>query len=46
MKEENKKKLKDYEINLVTWNRGKYGKYKILKKINKKAFAKQLKMSD
>jgi len=46
MKEQNKKKLKSYEIDLVTWNRGKHGKYKMLKKINKRAFEKQLKMSD
>ncbi len=32
------KNLKPYESTLTTWNRGKFGKYKILKKINKKAF--------
>ena len=34
----NKKQLKDYECTLVTWNKGKHGKYKKLKKLNKKAF--------
>jgi|TARA_B100001778_G_C18357392_1_gene524794 hypothetical protein len=33
-----KKKLKDYEQAHLTWNKGRYGKYKILKKLNKKAF--------
>ncbi len=32
------KNLKPYESVLTTWNRGKLGKYKILKKNNKKAF--------
>ncbi len=32
------KNLKPYESTLTTWNRGKFGKYRILKKINKKAF--------
>ena len=30
--------LKDYEQAHLTWNKGRYGKYKILKKLNKKAF--------
>ena len=34
----NKKQLKDYERKLVTWNKGKHGKYKNLKKLNKRAF--------
>ncbi len=33
-----KKLLKEYECSLITWNKGRHGKYKILKKINKKAF--------
>ena len=33
-----KKQLKDYESDHLTWNKGKHGKYKILKKWNKKAF--------
>ena len=33
-----RKKLKSYESKLTTWNRGKFGKYKILKKINKQAY--------
>ena len=33
-----KKQLIDYEYALVTWNKGRYGKYKMLKKWNKKAF--------
>tara|TARA_Y100000748_G_scaffold295469_1_gene287253 strand:+ start:2216 stop:2365 length:150 start_codon:yes stop_codon:yes gene_type:complete len=33
-----RKKVKSYEANLTTWNRGKFGKYKILKKMNKKAY--------
>ena len=33
-----KKQLKDYERKLVTWNKGKHGKYKKLKKLNKRAF--------
>ena len=33
-----RKKLKTYESKLTTWNRGKFGKYKILKKMNKQAY--------
>ena len=33
-----RKKLKSYESKLTTWNRGKFGKYKILKKMNKQAY--------
>ena len=33
-----RKKLKSYESKLITWNRGKFGKYKILKKMNKQAY--------
>ena len=29
-----KKKLKDYEQAHLTWNKGRYGKYKILKKLS------------
>ena len=29
-----KKLLKEYECSLITWNKGRHGKYKILKKIN------------
>ena len=39
MKEEPiKKLLKNYESSLTTWNKGKLGKYQLLRKINKKAF--------
>ncbi len=38
MKVKSRKKLKSYESKLTTWNRGKFGKYKILKKINKQAY--------
>ena len=39
MKEEPiKKVLKTYESSLITWNKGKLGKYQLLRKINKKAF--------
>lgn len=30
--------LKKYESVQTTWNKGKFGKYRILKKINKQAF--------
>ncbi len=40
------KKLKSYESLLTTWNRGRLGKYKILKKINKNAFEKSIKKVD
>tara|TARA_B100001996_G_scaffold30831_1_gene23425 strand:+ start:1458 stop:1610 length:153 start_codon:yes stop_codon:yes gene_type:complete len=33
-----KKNLKNYEFIEITWNKGKYGKYKLLKELNKKAF--------
>ena len=33
-------KLKPYETKSITWNKGKQGKYKILSKINRKAFEK------
>tara|TARA_X000000368_G_scaffold393361_1_gene358995 strand:- start:92 stop:235 length:144 start_codon:yes stop_codon:yes gene_type:complete len=32
------KHLKKYELVETTWNKGKFGKYRILKKINKLAF--------
>ena len=32
--------LKPYETKSITWNKGKQGKYKILSKINRKAFEK------
>jgi len=38
MKDTPDKKLKEYETMLVTWNKGRHGKYKILRKNNKKAF--------
>ena len=39
MKETQKKEpLKHYESSLTTWNKGKLGKYQILRKINKEAF--------
>ena len=39
MKETTKnKKLKVYELSNMTWNKGRLGKYKLLRKINKKAF--------
>ena len=41
-KSKNKNK-KDYEIILTTWNKGKFGKYKLLKKNNKTAFNKSTK---
>lgn len=37
-----RKKLKSYEAKLTTWNRGKFGKYKILKKMNKQAYQDSL----
>jgi len=44
MKEKSKNKDgKDYEIILTTWNKGKFGKYKLLKKNNKIAFDKSTK---
>ena len=30
--------LKKYESVQTTWNKGKFGKYKILRKINKQAY--------
>ena len=33
-----RKKLKSYETKLTTWNRGKFGKYKMLKRMNKQAY--------
>ena len=35
--------LKSYETKLTTWNRGKFGKYKILKKMNKQAYKDSIK---
>tara|TARA_B100001013_G_scaffold143580_1_gene84818 strand:+ start:554 stop:688 length:135 start_codon:yes stop_codon:yes gene_type:complete len=44
MKDKSKNKdEKDYEIILTTWNKGKFGKYKLLKKNNKIAFDKSTK---
>ena len=44
MKDKSKNKDgKDYEITLTTWNKGKFGKYKLLKKNNKIAFDKSTK---
>ena len=37
-----RKKLRSYESKLTTWNRGKFGKYKILKKMNKQAYQDSL----
>ncbi len=37
--------LKDYEITLTTWNKCFLGKYKLLKKINKKAYNESQKNS-
>lgn len=34
----NKKSLKEYESTLTTWNKGKMGKYQLLKRLNKRAF--------
>ncbi len=33
-----KKQLRGYEQAHLTWNKGRFGKYKLLKKLNKKAF--------
>ena len=38
-----RKKLKSYESKLTTWNRGKLGKYKILKSMNKQAYEDSIK---
>ncbi|MBT3549433.1 MAG: hypothetical protein HOM30_03805 [Gammaproteobacteria bacterium] len=38
----NKKPLKNYELSLTTWNKGRLGKYQLLRKINKKAFKRSL----
>ena len=38
-----RKKLKSYESKLTTWNRGKFGKYKILKRMNKQAYEDSIK---
>ncbi len=38
-----RKKLKSYESKLTTWNRGKLGKYKILKRINRQAYEDSIK---
>ena len=44
MKDKPKNKdTKDYETILSTWNKGKFGKYKLLKKNNKIAFKKSTK---
>ncbi len=41
-----RKKLKSYESKLTTWNRGKFGKYKILKKMNKQAYRDSIMKSE
>lgn len=38
-----KKQLKSYEQAHLTWNKGRFGKYKTLSKINKVAFEKSQK---
>ena len=38
-----RKNHKSYETKLTTWNRGKFGKYKILKKMNKQAYKDSIK---
>ena len=44
MPESSKKKLlKSYETKTLTWNKGRFGKYKTLSKINKVAFEKSQK---
>jgi|TARA_Y100000389_G_C17440794_1_gene508427 hypothetical protein len=44
MKEAPKKEpLKNYESSLTTWNKGKLGKYQILRKINKEAYQRTTK---
>ena len=35
-------KLKDYEKNIATWCKSVQGKYRIMKKLNEKAFIGQL----
>ena len=37
-----KNKLRDYEKIMVTWCKSVHGKYKLMKKINKKAFIKSI----
>ena len=41
-----RKKVKSYEAKLTTWNRGKFGKYKILKIMNKKAYRDSIMKSE
>ena len=41
-----KKKLKDYEKSILTWNKGRFGKYKTLTKINREAFNKSKNTKD
>jgi len=38
-----KENIKSYEAIETTWNKGKYGKYKLLRKLNKKAFIDSIK---
>ncbi len=35
-------KLRDYEKTMITWCKSVHGKYKLMKKINKKAFIKSI----
>tara|TARA_Y100000817_G_C16718186_1_gene482394 strand:+ start:202 stop:354 length:153 start_codon:yes stop_codon:yes gene_type:complete len=41
-----KKKLKNYETSILTWNKGRFGRYKTLTKINKEAFKKSVSAKD
>tara|TARA_B100001996_G_C18349048_1_gene473240 strand:- start:103 stop:255 length:153 start_codon:yes stop_codon:yes gene_type:complete len=40
-----KKNIKSYESIEITWNKGKYGKYKLLRTLNKKAFIDSTKLN-
>ena len=43
VKKKSQSKLpKNYEASAFTWTKSKHGKYKLLKKINKKAYRKSL----
>tara|TARA_B100000287_G_scaffold352703_1_gene342242 strand:+ start:624 stop:767 length:144 start_codon:yes stop_codon:yes gene_type:complete len=41
-KKDQTKQPKDYEAIAFTWTKSKIGKYKLLKRINKKAYKKSL----